>query len=115
MPENSLLERISALNVATEFLVPNISANSQSVVAKWLKADLAALEQLRKQMKKEEREGTAPQASSSALQAIIEAKQTALVRLEKKKKRPRAPAARATSSTGRVAKKRNGSPRPAAG
>jgi hypothetical protein len=103
--ENTLLARISALNVATEFLVPNISASSRPVIIKWLKADLAALEQLRKQMKREEREtSTAPGgAYSTALSAIIQAKYEVLNRLDKKKTlRTR------KSTTSRTPAKKNG-------
>ena len=83
--ENSLLERIGALNVATEFLIPHVNAGSRPAVAQWLKADLAALEQLRKQMNKGARD--CPPEAMSAIGAIIDAKNVALGRIEKKKPR----------------------------
>lgn len=77
----TLAERIAALNVATGFLVPNISGPSSEAVVNWLKADIAALEQLRAQLRQDDRRAHAMLPSATALDAIIEAKRHALHRL----------------------------------
>ena len=76
-------DRIAALNIATGFLVPNISPNSANAVVNWLKADLAALEQLRAQMKQDDRRVHSALPSATALECIIDAKRVALHRLTK--------------------------------
>jgi hypothetical protein len=80
-PQNSLSERIAALNVATGFLIPNITGASTTAVINWIKADIAALEQLRAQLRQDDRRAHAMLPSASALDAIIESKRHALHRL----------------------------------
>ncbi|HKO88461.1 MAG TPA: hypothetical protein VJU83_08085 [Burkholderiales bacterium] len=102
--EDGLLERISALNIATEFLVPNINTGSRPAVAQWLKADLAALEQLRDRMK---RDGDQCPGALSALTAIIDAKHSALGRIDTKKKpRPRSEPTKKSDKRRRTARSR---------
>lgn len=97
--KSSLLRRISALITATEFLVPNVGTGSRAVVVKWLKADLSALEQLRKQIQQEEDGSAKNDACEAALAAIIKAKYSALDRLDKKKPRKAAPSTRRKVTT----------------